>query len=187
MIIVMFVQAQPSDWYDDSPNTAPTPSSQPKAFVGLPAPATPLIRAPILKAAPPSPLRAALDSFASDGPLSTAVASTAEAGASHIPELFRSVLPPDSTAMTAVESAKKNEEKVLGFIQQTRTQWRQRLGAVVCARAPGSLLNVVEQVVEWWRRDRLHKAVEVSLPNRHLDALAASGQLIAQLHISSRC
>ncbi|KAI0946721.1 hypothetical protein AcW1_010106 [Taiwanofungus camphoratus] len=153
---------------------APTPPSQSKAFVGLPAPATPLIRAPILKAAPPSPLRAALDSFASDGPLSTAVASTAEAGASHIPELFRSVLPPDSTAMTAVESAKKSEEKVLGFIQQTGTQWRQRLGAVVCARAPASLLNVVEQVVEWWRRDRLHKAVEVSLPNRHLDALAAS-------------
>ncbi|KAH9923390.1 nucleoporin protein Ndc1-Nup [Amylocystis lapponica] len=152
---------------------APAPAApvQPKANPPLPAPATPLIRAPILKAAPSSPLRAALDTFASDGPLSTAVASSADAGATHIPELFRSVLPAHPPAQSAVETAKKSDERVLGALERA---WRGSVGSAVRAYAPEAAVAVGAQMREWWTRERVHRLAEACLPNRHLDALVAS-------------
>ena len=139
----------------------------------LPAPATPLLRTPVFKPAQSSPLRAALDTLASDGPLATAVSETAEAGASHIPELFRSVMPSTPSASAAVETAKKAEENVAAIVSQTKSKWRAALGAYV----PGSVRDVVGHARAWWTRERVHRVAETSLPNRHMDALAAEGTL----------
>ncbi|EPS94314.1 hypothetical protein FOMPIDRAFT_1153315 [Fomitopsis schrenkii] len=147
-------------------SAAPTPAP-PKIATPLPAKPTQLIRGPILKGTPASPLRAALDTLASDGPLSTAVGTTADGAASHIPELFRSVRP----AAKAVEAVQKGEERVVGLIEQTRSKWRQRFDGVVRSRAPEAAFAAVREVREWWTRERLNRKVEMCLPNRRLDAL----------------
>ncbi|KAI0746295.1 nucleoporin protein Ndc1-Nup [Daedaleopsis nitida] len=158
-----------------APPAAAAPAVQSKPQLPLPAPATPLIRTPIFKPAQASPLRAALDTFASDGPLATAVSETAEAGASHIPELFRSVMPstPGSSASAAVETAKKAEESVAAIVSQTKGKWREGAGKALGRYLPRNVLHVVGHARTWWTRERVHRVVETSLPNRHVDALAA--------------
>ncbi|KAH9918053.1 nucleoporin protein Ndc1-Nup [Fomitopsis serialis] len=150
---------------------APAP---PKPATPLPAKATQLIRAPILKGSPTSPLRAALDTLASDGPLSTAVATTADDAASHIPELFRSVMHASPSAERAVEAVQKSEERVVGLLEETRGRWQEGLGAVVKSRAPQPVLALAGDVGHWWTRERVNRKVEMSLPNRRLDALVIS-------------
>ncbi|EIW56161.1 uncharacterized protein TRAVEDRAFT_172114 [Trametes versicolor FP-101664 SS1] len=148
---------------------APAPASKPS--VPLPAPATPLIRTKVYKPPKTSPLHAAFDTFASDGPLAAAVSETAEAGASHIPELFRSVMPntPQATAEAAVQSVKKAEENVAALVNETKSKWRASISACV----PGVVKQSAGQVKGWWTRERVHRVAETSLPNRHMDALAA--------------
>lgn len=128
----------------------------------------------MFKPARTSPLRAALDTFASDGPLAAAVSETAEAGASHIPELFRSVMP-SSPASAAVESAKKAEENVVAIVSETKGKWREGARNAVSRYVPGSVLEVAGHAREWWTRERVHRVAEASLPNRHLDALTIEG------------
>ncbi|KAI0367282.1 hypothetical protein BV20DRAFT_970683 [Pilatotrama ljubarskyi] len=147
----------------------------PKPQVPLPAPATPLIRTRVYKPAQTSPLHAALDTFASDGPLAAAVSETAEAGASHIPELFRSVIPtsPQTKAEAAVESVKKAEENVIALVNQTKSRWRETVSSGLNAFLPRGVVQNASQVRSWWTRERVHKVAETSLPNRFMDALAA--------------
>ncbi|OBZ78331.1 hypothetical protein A0H81_01680 [Grifola frondosa] len=151
------------------PPAAPAPAQ--KAAPKLPATPTPLIRTSVLKASPASPFRAALDTLASDGPFSTAVASTAEASASHLPDLFRSVVSPAPPA--AVQAVKKVEDSVTGPSELPKAKWRTQLSGIIDEHAPKAALGAVEHVQGWWRRDRVHKSAEASLPNRQLDALVA--------------
>lgn len=152
---------------------AAAPAAPSKASIPLPAPATPLIRTKVYKPAQTSPLHAALDTFASDGPLAAAVSETAEVGASHIPELFRSVMPtsPQAKAEAAVESVKKAEENVAALVSQTKSKWLGALGAFL----PRGVVQAAGQVKGWWTRERVHRVAETSLPNRYMDALAAEG------------
>ena len=153
-----------------SPNSAlpaaPTPAP-PKPTTPLPAKPTQLLRAPILKGAPASPLRAALDTLASDGPLSTAVAATADGAVSHLPELFRSVRP----AARAAEVVHKGEARVAGLLERTLARWRRRLRSAV----PDAPFAAVGALREWWTRERVNRKVEMCLPNRRLDALVIAG------------
>ncbi len=141
----------------------------------MPARATPLIRASVFKPAQTSPLRAALDTFASDGPIAAAVSETAEVGASHIPELFRSVMHSAPGPSAAVETVKKAEENVVAIVSQTKSKWREGASKAVSAYVPGSVAETAGQVQSWWTRERVHRLAETSLPNRHMDALAAEG------------
>ncbi|RPD56539.1 hypothetical protein L226DRAFT_455586 [Lentinus tigrinus ALCF2SS1-7] len=154
-----------------APTTAS--ASQTKTALPLPAPATPLIRTPVFKPAQSSPLRAALDTFASDGPIATVVSETAEAGASHIPELFRSVMPSTPGPSAAVETVKKAEENVAAIVSQTKGKWREGASKAVSAYVPRSVAEVAGQAKSWWTRERVHRLAETSLPNRHMDAMAA--------------
>ncbi|KAL6298512.1 nucleoporin protein Ndc1-Nup [Sparassis latifolia] len=149
------------------PVAAPVPS---KPAVAPPIPATPLIRAPILKSSPASPLRAALDTLASDGPFSTVAAST-EAGASQIPELFRSVFPAQPARDSASRVVKKGEEKILGMFEPVKALWKRRLSATLHPTAPQAVVGALVQVGDWWTRERVNRVAEMSLPNRRLDAL----------------
>ena len=152
-----------------------TPTAKPTT-PPLPAPATPLLRTSVFKPAPASPLRAALDTFASDGPLAAAVSETAEAGASHInmhvhvPELFRSVLGSPATPAPAAnkekEKAKENASPAVAV-----GKWGGEVGKYV----PHSVGALLGRVGKWWTRERVHRVAEASLPNRHVDALAVEG------------
>ncbi|TFK83427.1 hypothetical protein K466DRAFT_665850 [Polyporus arcularius HHB13444] len=154
-----------------APAAAPAPSA--KLPPPVPARATPLIRASVFKPAQTSPLRAALDTFASDGPIAAAVSETAEVGASHIPELFRSVMHSAPGPSAAVETVKKAEENVVAIVSQTKSKWREGASKAVSAYVPGSVAETAGQVQSWWTRERVHRLAETSLPNRHMDALAA--------------
>ncbi|KAI0635379.1 nucleoporin protein Ndc1-Nup [Trametes polyzona] len=154
-------------------SAAPAATSKPN--IPLPAPATPLIRTKVYKPAQTSPLHAALDTFASDGPLAAAVSETAEVGASHIPELFRSVMPtsPQAKAEAAVETVKKAEENVAALVSETRSKWREGVSGALGAVLPKSVAQTAGHVRSWWTRERVHRVAETSLPNRYMDALAA--------------
>ncbi|KAI0655040.1 nucleoporin protein Ndc1-Nup [Cubamyces menziesii] len=143
-----------------------------KREVPLPAPATPLIRTKVYKPAQTSPLHAALDTFSSDGPLAAAVSETADAGASHIPELFRSVMPTSPQAK-AVETVKKAEENVAALVTQTKGKWKEGVSGALCGYLPKGVVQTASQVKSWWTRERVHRVAETSLPNRYMDALAA--------------
>ncbi|EED82559.1 predicted protein [Postia placenta Mad-698-R] len=160
----------------EAPAPAPAPAP-PKPELTLPATPLKLLRTSVLKPTPTSPLRAALDTLASDG----AISSAADSGVSQIPELFRSMVHASPSAEKAIESVKRSEERVVGMFEETRTKLQQRMEAAVHGRVPAAALEkmtpafgVVERVRQWWTRDRVNKLVEMSLPNRHLDALAIS-------------
>lgn len=129
------------------------------------------------KPAQTSPLHAAFDTFASDGPLAAAVTETAEAGASHIPELFRSVMPssPQAKVDAALESVKKAEENVAAAVNQAGSKWSQGVGGALAACLPKGAARSVSRIQGWWTRERIHRVAETSLPNRYMDALAAEG------------
>ncbi|PIL27114.1 hypothetical protein GSI_10255 [Ganoderma sinense ZZ0214-1] len=150
------------------PPAAPAPASKSGTPLPASAKATPLLRTSVFKPAQSSPLRTALDTLASDGPLATAVASTAEAGASHIPELFRSVMPSAPPSASPAAVAKKAEENVAALVEGTKSRWREALRA----RVPGLVAEAWGHAHAWWTRPRVHRVAEASLPNRHVDALA---------------
>ncbi|KZT06677.1 uncharacterized protein LAESUDRAFT_759175 [Laetiporus sulphureus 93-53] len=156
------------------PEAPPAPPANPPLAVPAEVKPVPLIRTSVLKATSASPLRAALDSLASDGPISTVVGSTADAGVSHIPELFQSVLHASPGGDRAIEAVKKSEEQMVGLYEQTKVKWQGGLGGILRRNAPAQVIEVVGMVEEWWTRDRVNKAVEMALPNRHLDVLAIS-------------
>ncbi|KAJ3479451.1 hypothetical protein NLI96_g9046 [Meripilus lineatus] len=149
---------------------APTPKPAPPSAI----PATPLVRASVLKPQKQSPLRSALDSLASDGAVASAVEATAVIGATHIPELFKSVSGgPDKSKATAVIPTQptKKQNSPLAAIANAKKSL-ESAWVEVGKRTPKVVNDVGAQVRDWWKRERLSKVVESCLPNRKLDALA---------------
>ena len=95
------------------------------------------------------------------------MSETAEAGASHIPELFRSVITPPAPAAVT----KKAEENVAAIVENTKGWWREALAA----RVPSLVAALGGNARAWWTRARVHRVTEASLPNRYVDALAVEG------------
>ncbi|TFK47409.1 hypothetical protein OE88DRAFT_1686372 [Heliocybe sulcata] len=163
-----------------APAPAPVPPKKPDTT-----PATPLIRQPIFKAAPIPPVRSVIESLASDGMITQAVASTAEIGVAHVPELFRSV------AAVAPASVKESTDVVVaevkevgGWIEnynpvQVVKRVEAEVEGAVREHCPPQVTAVMETVKEWWEKDRLGKAAEECLPNRELDVLII--QVLAHL------
>ena len=77
----------------------------------------------------------------------------------------------------AVETVKKAEENVVAIVSQTKGKWREGASKAVGAYLPRGVAEVTGQVKSWWTRERVHRLAETSLPNRHMDALAAEGAL----------
>ncbi|KZT25546.1 hypothetical protein NEOLEDRAFT_1202644 [Neolentinus lepideus HHB14362 ss-1] len=161
-----------------TPAPAPVPPKKPD-----PTPSTPLIRKPIFKSSPASPVHAVIESLSSDGAITQAIASTAEVGAAHVPELFRSV------AAVAPASVKEGTDVVVAEVKEV-TGWIERynpkemakkvqLGGVVEKYCPPRVVAMGEILKEWWHKDRLGKAAEECLPNRELDVLII--QVLAHL------
>ncbi|GJE99489.1 nucleoporin protein Ndc1-Nup [Phanerochaete sordida] len=162
-----------------APEAAAPPPAAPAQKLDAPPqiPKTPYITASVLKGKSASPLHSALETIASDGSVTVALASAAEAGASQVPELFRSVMPSQTaavaeTAGAAVETVKKGEQEILQ-LAALPGKWREQLQQELVARAPGVVRGGAAQLAHWWRRERVHKVVEAALPNRKLDGLAA--------------
>ncbi|EKM52969.1 uncharacterized protein PHACADRAFT_124416 [Phanerochaete carnosa HHB-10118-sp] len=160
------------------PAAAPAPAPPAKKLDAPPQiPKTPFIKEPVLKQKSASPLHSALETIASDGSVTAALASTAEAGASQIPELFRSVLPSQTkavaeTAGAAVETVKKGEQEIMQ-LAALPGKWKGRLQQELVAQSPSAVRRAAARLERWWHRERVHKVVEAALPNRKLDGLAA--------------
>lgn len=127
----------------------------------------------VLKPARPSPLRSALETFASDGPIATAVSSTAELGVSQLPELFRSVMSPPRSAATA---SQVTAPKQTTSLPASTGDWQTTVCKIVRERTPAWATDACARLNVWWTRERVNKLVEASLPNRKLDALAIDGE-----------
>lgn len=111
--------------------------------------------------------------MAADGTLAAVIASTTEAGASHVPDLFRSALP--GQTQNAIATVKKGEQKVAAFNARVTNRLRE-MKLVLYRYTPVEAHQLMDQVGEWWSRERLHKTAEACLPNRHVDALAVKGK-----------
>lgn len=156
-------------------------------------PQTPLLQKAIFKSTHQSPISSVLDSFASDSKLLKAVEATAEAGATHIPEIFRSVehyvrAPPNTPVSTPAKPI-AIESGVAGgsLVQSTKAEVNGMLGRVkgkavdfVNLYSPVWVGEAVVWGTEWWRAERVSKVVEGCLPRRELDIVAIEGELILQ-------
>lgn len=163
------------------PTTAPAPAPAPKT-VQVPAqfPKALYLHTQVLKPAQSSPLRSALETIASDGPITAALTSTAEASVSQIPELFRSVMPSQSAAVAeragaAVETVKKGEQEIKQ-LASLPGQWTSQFRGEIARRSPAAAGHVVARLQEWWHRERVFRVVEAALPNRKMDGLAVDGE-----------
>jgi nucleoporin NDC1 len=119
-----------------------------------------------------------LDSFASDG----AVSQVAEAGASHIPELFRSV-------EGVVKPITAPAVRTVGAKQMELTGWVEKGKGVVKGyiTPPPWSLELGKVWEEWWRKDRLAKVAQGCLPFRELDALVIEGLWFPYINTLSAC
>lgn len=152
--------------------TAPPPAAAPKPEPPQSIPKTPLVRAPIIKPKAQSPIKSALETLASDGAITNALTSTAEAGATHLPELFRSVMPERSVDV-AGEAAKKGEEiKQAVASVAAPSKWKEHVCAAATRRLPAWAFEATTTVQRWWTGERLSKVVQGALPNRKMDRLA---------------
>lgn len=154
------------------PPAAPLPDKTKTAFspdIGTPAK---LLRQSIYKSATESPTQAALDALASDGPIAQAV--EAGAGATHIPELFRSV-EKKVLASPAVGEAKKNVEHVKGYGSKLTEDVTSTLTSFAAFHIPAPLRDRTVHVFEWWKGERLSRKVEASLAFRELDVIVVDG------------
>ena len=127
-----------------------------------------------------SSLSSILDSFASDSKLTQALESTAETGASHIPEIFRSVenfirVPPNTPANTPVKpkaiegpTLVENTKKALSGHVGRGKDW-------VAGRVPELVKEIVRWGSDWWTTERVSKVVEGWLPRRDLDIVVIDG------------
>ncbi|KDQ51846.1 hypothetical protein JAAARDRAFT_210825 [Jaapia argillacea MUCL 33604] len=157
-----------------APAVAPPPKK-----IDAKLPSTPILHTPIFKSKPQSPIKSIVDSLASEGTIAQAVTNTAEMGAAHIPELFRSVAPgssskPAAAAVTAAPgpSAKGSWVGSLGLrAKAVREGLYGRVGSGVMRYSPVWVVEVGERVGGWWGRDRVSRVVEGYLVNRELDVI----------------
>jgi nucleoporin NDC1 len=142
---------------------APPPTVTAPSPVSAKAPSTPLIRKPIFKTNTTSPVQTAIDSLASDGYMTQA----ADVGASHIPELFRSIESIAPPVNAGVAEIKKVEAEVKTWADTMRTDLT-KLGRNYMHL--GSL-QALDSVEKWWSRERTDKVVQRYLGNRETDVL----------------
>ncbi|KAF9481750.1 hypothetical protein BDN70DRAFT_802739 [Pholiota conissans] len=143
----------------------PTPAEPKPIETPLLATPTPLLRQRVFKTAPESPGRAALDALASDGPIATAIGISADA--THIPELFRSVVENRVVTPVAAETTKK-VKNVAGL----GSQWNNALPSLTnfgTKYTPGVLRKAISTSSRWLKRDRKNKVVESWLPFWEMD------------------
>lgn len=156
-----------------------TPSTGPAApdTASAPPPTTPtpLIKGPIFKTLPQSPIRTVANSLAADGSFSQVVEATA--GAAQIPDLFRpmqSIVPPSIAALVKDVELKKG----LGVMSHARSYGRETLKSMFDGYVPLWARSVAGEWGDWWGRERLSKVMEVSLPRREIDVLVVEGGIL---------
>ncbi|THH13906.1 hypothetical protein EW146_g6361 [Bondarzewia mesenterica] len=132
-------------------------------------PSTPLIRKAIFKAPESTPVRSVIDSIAADGAITQVVQSTVQMTTAHLPELFKAIESPAAAvkqplALITTEAP----AKVVTAPACGANAVKHALHAFI----PSSLVRLWEQCGDWWRRERINKAAEASLPYRQVDVLA---------------
>ncbi|KJA18284.1 hypothetical protein HYPSUDRAFT_45462 [Hypholoma sublateritium FD-334 SS-4] len=128
---------------------------------------TPLLRQRVFKASVGSPGEAALDAFASDGPLSKAI--DISASATHVPELFRSV---EHTVVAPIADETKKSVKNVADIG---SKWKGKAAALASTievdYLPVRVKDVYGAVSDWMTRKRESRIVEASLPFWEMDII----------------
>jgi nucleoporin NDC1 len=155
------------------PVVDPVPSKavfQPTSLVATP---TPLLRQKIFRSTQESPVQAALDALAADGPISKAVEVGAEA--THVPELFRSMEARVFSTPVAKEAKKKVEStKTIG--SRLKGELTTITNTYATLYTPELLKEGYRQMIGWWERERTSKVVQTSLPFRELDVVVVEGK-----------
>ncbi|KAI0051541.1 hypothetical protein FA95DRAFT_1485201 [Auriscalpium vulgare] len=146
------------------PAAAPIVPQKPK---GPDVPATPLIRKVIFKTQSNSPIASVLDSFAADGALTQVMQTSVDTTTAHLPELFKAIESPVAKAKAEVAVIKSEVAPVVNAPARTLSFLKKTWNAYT----PRAVSSVIEEVTEWWRRERLNKVVESALPHREVDAL----------------
>ncbi|KAJ3895442.1 nucleoporin protein Ndc1-Nup-domain-containing protein [Lentinula edodes] len=149
----------------------PAASPLPKPEPPLPATPTPLLRKDIFRKEKNSPIRAVLDSFASDGPLAQAVDEGTES--IHVPRLIKTV---EDAVLPQLEKSKgevvKSVSGATGIMPRITGGLNAVAEGIVDRHAPIFVRRTMKHWRKWWTEDRLSKTVEGCIPFRELDVLA---------------
>jgi nucleoporin NDC1 len=142
------------------------------------APGTPLKKGAIFKSARQSPIRAVVESLASDGTVSQAVVETEER--LRLPDLFRSVRGAElvTAGVEDVVAAKEKVVETVG-VPDVKAAVAGAAGkgkVVVRSWMPRWAVALGDEIGVWWTSERASRMVECSLPNRDLDAIVVDGE-----------
>ncbi|KAF9077658.1 nucleoporin protein Ndc1-Nup [Rhodocollybia butyracea] len=147
-----------------TPSPIPTPVTNPDPQI--PTTPTPLLRKDIFRKEKSSPIRAVLDSFASDGSFAQAVDEGANS--IHVPEIIKSV---EGAVLPQIEKSKHAVKSVHGATG-TFSKLTSVMENLVDRNVPVFVSATVKQWRQWWREERLSKTAEGCIPFRELDVLA---------------
>ena len=132
---------------------------------------TPFLRQRVFKASIGSPGEAALDAFASDGPLSKAI--DISASATHVPELFRSV---EHTVVAPIaDETKKSVKHVAGIGSKWKGKAAAFASTVEADYLPSRVKDAYGAIADWMTRKRESRVVEASLPFWEMDVVVIEG------------
>lgn len=71
-----------------------------------------------------------------------------------------------------VDVVKKSSAEAQKATSAPPGAWKAKLREELKTRAPQWVLQIGTRLKSWWTRERIDRAVEASLPNRKLDAIA---------------
>ncbi|KAJ3566049.1 hypothetical protein NP233_g7250 [Leucocoprinus birnbaumii] len=160
-----------------TPAPAPTPSVSLNSITSS---TIPVLRKRIFKAETEDAIETTLDALASDGPISRAV--NANVNTVELPEIFR------SAEIKAVPQATKQEVKkgvviAKGAMETTKLKVMEFVCGVYRKYVPPAVVDYVERWSIWWKKERINKVVEKSLPLRELDVVVV--EVISRLTCAS--
>jgi len=145
------------------PPPAPAaPAPQPKAR-GPVAQATPLIRKPVFRNTPGSPLHSVVESLAADGTVTQAVTNSLDSTVAHLPDLFKSAGPSDPVAAV---------QKTVATVKAAKPTLLDKF-RIPSGLIPPKIQAATREVAQWWSRPRASRLADSVAPNRETDILIA--------------
>ncbi|KAI9511523.1 nucleoporin protein Ndc1-Nup [Russula earlei] len=143
----------------------PLASPPPQQKAGGPAaPATPLIRKPVFRNTPSSPLHSVVESLAADGAVTQALTHSLDTTVSHLPDLFKSTAS-SPAPVTAVQ-------KTVATVKAAKPTRLAKL-YIPSDLIPEKARTACWAVGQWWSRPRASRLADNVVPNRETDILIA--------------
>jgi nucleoporin NDC1 len=79
-------------------------------------------------------------------------------------------------AEIAAAALHEKEQQIQKLVLDAPSKWKERVYTQAIHYSPGFVRRATARAGEWWRRERIHRVVDISLPNRKMDGLAIDSE-----------